>query len=402
MKKKKCLFQCFFYFCLITIFLFSCKKNLRTPNIVMIKKSENSLKQTENAKNKLTNKDDIEKINTLNYRDMIEIVPVEEGIVGHNSNDYFSYERDNLNQRGVFIEGRKVKLNKFKIAKYELTYEIWSIVYNWAIKNGYKFNPKSDFYVYAADYFMPDPLKPITGIYWTDAIVWTNAYTELMNGSDEECVYRISETNNNIIKDATSSEALNPYYDKSKKGYRLPTEAEWEYAARYQGDDKVNAEKYGSIYLTKLDSVSGAKLPIGYEKIDHVRLGLKKSSKARKYWEQLKDEMYKYANVMSYYINGSLKKIFSLNDDKYIRVGQKEANALGLCDMSGNVGEYCFDIFADVEKGFVEDPIGMPYSKEHQNRVIRGGDYTLVCIISVGSRFKAEDPRAGIRLVMKI
>ena len=70
--------------------------------------------------------------------------------------------------------------------------------------------------------------------------------------------------------------------------------------------------------------------------------------------------------------------------------------------MSGNVGEYCFDIFADVEKGFVEDPIGMPYSKEHQNRVIRGGDYTLVCIISVGSRFKAEDPRAGIRLVMKI
>ena len=44
--------------------------------------------------------------------------------------------------KGVFIDGRKVKLSPYKLGKTEVTYELWHEVLTWAESNGYTFANK--------------------------------------------------------------------------------------------------------------------------------------------------------------------------------------------------------------------------------------------------------------------
>ena len=317
---------------------------------------------------------------------MIDVAPSSDGIKS-SSIDYplpnFPTYYDKQLWQGVFPNNETIYITPFKMAKYELTYRIWKETRMWAIENGYTFLNEGGKGSRNNDEM--SEMQPVTMISWCDAIVWCNAHTEKLNSKTDACVYL--NVQNNIplknAKDVASMTVTNIKIDLNKKGFRLPTEEEWEYAARREAKSSNNVDDAGGdAWFTKLDSVSGAKCSIA------------SGNTVRGNFSFMKKEL-EATTVCQKYFTGKKYEYFVPNVFSTRCVGTKRPNYLGFHDMSGNVLEFSCNLTE--EAGFQRD------KSEGVFCVVRGGawdDFSYDC--TVGRRkcvnIKHAKDSLGLRL----
>lgn len=188
--------------------------------------------------------------------------------------------------------------------------------------------------------------RPVINVSWYDAVEYCNWLSEIW---DLEPAYTIDKNKQDLV-------TFNP----KARGYRLPTEAQWEYAAR-QGGKKV---RFGN----------------GKDVADPKETNFHASKKYKK----------SYSIVGEY--RGKTVPVGSLNSP----------NELGLHDMSGNVREWCWDWFGNYSSGAQTDPTG---PLRGSFRVSRGGswsDYPRGCRVAYRYRWDPENRFSGLgfRLVL--
>lgn len=225
---------------------------------------------------------------------------------------------DELPVHPVYVSG-------FYIDQYEVSSNLWGDVLAYALVNGYTFEP-SNGSAKGTDH-------PVHTVNWYDCVKWANARSQKEGLTP--CYY--ADTNHTVVYKSGDVDLTEAHVDWTADGYRLPTEAEWEKAAR--------------------GGATGHRFPWADDTIQHSRAN---------YWS---DPGYAYdisptPNYHPDYDTGATPYTSP--------VGAFTANGYGLYDVSGNLYEWCWDRKLDTY--YTSLPAIDPRGPESgSTRVIRGG-----------------------------
>jgi formylglycine-generating enzyme required for sulfatase activity len=214
-------------------------------------------------------------------------------------------------------DAHTVNVSAFYMAKNLVTNADWDTVRTWAISNGY-----SDLAFGAGK----PSNHPVQTISWVDGVKYCNAR------SQQEGLTPVYTVSGAVMKTGTTA----PVVNWAANGYRLPTEAEWEKAAR--------------------GGLSGKRFPWG----DTIS-----QSQANYY----------ASSSYSYDLSGAVNNFhptYSTGQPYTSPVGSFAANGYGLNDMAGNVFQWCWDWYGTYDTGAPTDPRGV---SSGTLRVCRGGSW---------------------------
>ncbi len=240
-------------------------------------------------------------------------------------------------------------ISGFWMDEMEVSKAKWDDVAEWASTNGYDLT--------AGGGAGKTNNHPVQYVSWFEAVKWCNARSQ--KEGLVPCYHMMATLDSLYTNDEV--DVQNDWVDWSADGYRLPTEAEWEKAARGGRQRRL--------------------FPWGGDTIQHAQANYSADT-----------------NSYSYDISPTQGWHPEYNTGDHLctaPAGSFPANGLGLHDMAGNVYEWCWDWYDDYTAAGQTDPHG-PESSPYDLRVLRGGGWSVSAYWArCAARYSSIEPYVG-------